>query len=66
MERLVRQLEQPLYYFVRRIVAHDADAWDVMQEVWIWVRTGCGRRGESRTSRASGARRTHQKCAIFA
>lgn len=40
MERLVCMLEQPLYYFVRRIVAHDADAWDVMQEVWIRVFAG--------------------------
>ena len=40
MERLVRKLERPLYYFVRRIVAHEADAWDLMQDVWIRVFAG--------------------------
>jgi RNA polymerase sigma-70 factor (ECF subfamily) len=37
LERLVQKLERPLYYFVRRIVANDADSWDVMQHVWVKV-----------------------------
>jgi RNA polymerase sigma-70 factor (ECF subfamily) len=40
LEHLIRKLESPLYYFVRRIVANDADSWDVMQHVWISVFAG--------------------------
>ena len=37
LERLVALWERPLFFFVRRIVAREEDAWDVLQEVWIRV-----------------------------
>jgi RNA polymerase sigma-70 factor (ECF subfamily) len=40
LEALVRKFEQPLFYFVRRIVANEADAWDVLQQVWMRVLSG--------------------------
>jgi len=38
--RLIRANEQPLYYFDRRIVGSDADAWDVMKQMWVRVLRG--------------------------
>jgi RNA polymerase sigma-70 factor (ECF subfamily) len=34
---LVRAWEQRLFYFVRRLVPREEDAWDVLQEVWVKV-----------------------------
>lgn len=34
-ETLVKSWEQPLFYYVRRMVGSEEDAWDVMQEVWL-------------------------------
>lgn len=39
-EELVRQWEQRLLYYVRRLVATEEDAWDVLQETWIRVYKG--------------------------
>jgi RNA polymerase sigma factor (sigma-70 family) len=35
MEELVRLWEDRLFYFVRRLVGTEADAWDVLQETWM-------------------------------
>ncbi|MBX7254774.1 MAG: sigma-70 family RNA polymerase sigma factor [Candidatus Hydrogenedentes bacterium] len=44
-ERLVRLWERRLFYYIRRIVVAEEDAWDVLQEVWtaVW-RQGAGLR----------------------
>lgn len=34
-EELVAIWERPLFYFIRRIVGSEEDAWDVSQEVWF-------------------------------
>jgi len=34
-EEIVRSFEFSLFYYVRRAVETDADAWDLMQEIWI-------------------------------
>jgi RNA polymerase sigma-70 factor, ECF subfamily len=37
MEEMVALWERPLYYFVRRLVRSEEDAWDALQEVWCQV-----------------------------
>ncbi|MGA2066704.1 MAG: sigma-70 family RNA polymerase sigma factor [Thermoguttaceae bacterium] len=39
-DELVRQWEGRLLYYVRRLVATEGDAWDVMQETWLRVCKG--------------------------
>jgi RNA polymerase sigma-70 factor (ECF subfamily) len=39
-DELVRQWEGRLLYYVRRLVATEEDAWDVMQETWLRVCKG--------------------------
>lgn len=39
-DELVGQWERRLLYFVRRLVATEEDAWDVMQETWLRVWKG--------------------------
>jgi RNA polymerase sigma-70 factor (ECF subfamily) len=34
-ESLVRETEGRLFYFVRRLVRDEADAWDVLQQTWV-------------------------------
>lgn len=36
-EELVRRWEQRLFYYVRRLVEQEADAWDVLQKTWLKV-----------------------------
>jgi RNA polymerase sigma factor (sigma-70 family) len=33
-EELVSALEKPMFYYVRRLVRNEEDAWDILQEVW--------------------------------
>jgi RNA polymerase sigma-70 factor (ECF subfamily) len=49
MESLVQQWEQRLYYYIRRLTGQEADAWDVLQNVWVRVFRSIGslRRPES-------------------
>lgn len=35
LERLVRLWEEPLYYYVRRLVAAEDDARDLTQQIWL-------------------------------
>jgi RNA polymerase sigma factor (sigma-70 family) len=37
MEELIAVWEKRLFYYVRRIVDQEADAWDVMQKTWVKV-----------------------------
>lgn len=34
---LVRRFERPLFYFIRKIVQNEADAWDALQKTWLRV-----------------------------
>jgi RNA polymerase sigma-70 factor (ECF subfamily) len=40
LEELIRRWERKLFYYVRRLVAGEADAWDVLQETWTRVVRG--------------------------
>ena len=42
LEELIRRWERQLFYYVRRLVAHEADAWDVLQQTWARVIKGIG------------------------
>jgi RNA polymerase sigma factor (sigma-70 family) len=39
-EELVRDWERKLFFYVRRLVATDEDAWQILQEVWLQVLRG--------------------------
>jgi RNA polymerase sigma-70 factor, ECF subfamily len=39
-DELIRQWEGRLFYYVRRLVATEEDAWDVMQQTWMNVFKG--------------------------
>ncbi len=40
LDELIRQWESRLFYYVRRLVASEEDAWDVLQQTWIRVLRG--------------------------
>jgi RNA polymerase sigma-70 factor (ECF subfamily) len=40
LEELIRRWERKLFYYIRRLVAEEADAWDVLQETWTRVVRG--------------------------
>ncbi|MBY0455980.1 MAG: sigma-70 family RNA polymerase sigma factor [Gemmataceae bacterium] len=48
LEELVRTYEHRLLYFVRRLVADEADAWDVLQQTWVRVLRGVHRLDDPR------------------
>jgi RNA polymerase sigma-70 factor (ECF subfamily) len=39
-EELIRQYEARLFYFLRRLVATEEDAWDTLQQTWLRVFRG--------------------------
>lgn len=39
-DELIRSWERRLFYYVRRLVATEEDAWQVLQEVWLQVVRG--------------------------
>ena len=41
-EEIVREFERPMFYYVRRLVETDEDAWDIVQEIWIKAFRGIG------------------------
>jgi RNA polymerase sigma factor (sigma-70 family) len=43
LEELVRQWEDRLFYYVRRLVGTEADAWDVLQQTWMKALTAIKR-----------------------
>jgi len=42
LEEVIRAWEKRLFYFIRRLVENEADAWDVLQETWVRVLSGIG------------------------
>lgn len=40
---LVHERELRLFYFIRRLVPHEADAWDVLQKTWVHVLRDIGK-----------------------
>ena len=40
LEELVERWEPRLFYYVRRLVEQEADAWDVLQKAWLKVMRG--------------------------
>jgi len=42
LEELVRAWETRLFYFIRRLVGDEQDAWDVLQQTWVRVLSGIG------------------------
>jgi len=43
MEELVSLWERPLFYYIRRLVSCEEDAWDALQQVWMQVIRKVGR-----------------------
>ncbi|MDR3617883.1 MAG: sigma-70 family RNA polymerase sigma factor [Paludisphaera borealis] len=39
-DELIRSWEQRLFFYVRRLVANEEDAWQVLQDVWLQVVRG--------------------------
>ena len=39
---LIACWEKRLFFYIRRLVAHEQDAWDVLQQVWLKVFRGMG------------------------
>lgn len=37
LEELVRCFERRLLYYIRRLVDHEPDAWNILQETWLSV-----------------------------
>jgi RNA polymerase sigma-70 factor, ECF subfamily len=49
LEELVRTWEKRLFYFIRRLVDDEQDAWDVLQQTWLRVLSGIGALREPRS-----------------
>jgi RNA polymerase sigma-70 factor (ECF subfamily) len=43
LEELIRLWERKLFYYVRRLVPDESDAWDVLQQTWVRVLKGIGK-----------------------
>src|SRR3954468_14715733 len=43
LEELVRRWERKLFYYVRRLLPQEEDAWDVLQMTWVRVIGGIGK-----------------------
>ena len=37
-----RRWERPVFYYIRRLVPREADAWDVLQQTWLAAFKGLG------------------------
>lgn len=48
LEELVRSWELPLFYYIRRIIEDEQEAWAVLQETWVKVLQGIRRLREPR------------------
>jgi RNA polymerase sigma-70 factor (ECF subfamily) len=48
MAELVERWERPLFYYIRRLVDTEEDAWDLLQDVWMKVIQGIGKLREPR------------------
>lgn len=47
-EELVRMWEQRLFYYIRRLVDDEQEAWQILQEIWVKVLRGIGKLREPR------------------
>src|SRR5690349_16823123 len=43
IEEVVRRWERKVFYYVRRLLPHEEDAWDVLQLTWVRVIGGIGK-----------------------
>lgn len=43
MEELIHLWEGRLFYYIRRLVSQESDAWDTLQETWVSVLRGINR-----------------------
>ena len=50
-DEIVWELERPVFYYVRRLVGSDEDAWDLTQEVWVKAFRGIGSLRETKRFR---------------
>jgi len=50
-EEIVREFERPIFYYVRRLVETEQDAWDIVQEIWIKAFRGIGSLRETKRFR---------------
>lgn len=50
-EEIIRVLERPLFYYVRRLVESDEDAWDVLQQTRVKAFRGLGSLRETKSLR---------------
>ena len=50
-DEIVRTFERPMFYYVRRLVESDEDAWDVLQETWVKAFRGLGSLRETKRFR---------------
>lgn len=48
-EELVRDWEMRLFYYIRRLVEDEQDAWQVLQDTWVSVLGGIGKLRQPRT-----------------
>jgi RNA polymerase sigma factor (sigma-70 family) len=49
LEELIRNWERRLFYYVRRLVDNEQDAWDILQKMWLKVLRGIGKLREPRS-----------------
>jgi len=49
LEELIRNWEKRLFYYVRRLVDEEEDAWDILQEIWLKVFRGIRRLRDPRS-----------------
>lgn len=49
LEEIVEHWERPLFYYIRRLLSREEDAWDTLQEVWIKVMRQFGSLKDART-----------------
>jgi len=50
-EEIVRTFERPVFYYVRRLLENDEDAWDVLQQIWVKAFRGLGSLRETKRFR---------------
>jgi len=49
LEELIRNWERRLFYYIRRLVDVEQDAWDILQQTWLKVLQGIGKLREPRS-----------------
>src|SRR4030042_257760 len=49
LEELIHTFEKRLFYYIRRLVNNEEDAWEILQETWFKVIPGLNRLREPKT-----------------